>query len=248
MKVGSRIFAPRLFTTLVTLVLLAVLVSLGRWQLQRAGEKRALYDAFDKGADATLTLGSGTPPLPRYQHVEAQGHYDESRQVLIDNMTNTQGGAGYFVITPFELAGGGWLLVNRGWVPVGASRKVLPDVGVAGGARTIRGRADHLPSPGIQMGQRAELRPPFPAVANFPTHAEIAQLLGETAWSPAADVVLLDVDQPDGYVRQWQAPGLPPLRHIAYAVQWFGLALALAVIYFVTNCRRPTSEEGKTSV
>jgi cytochrome oxidase assembly protein ShyY1 len=27
------------------------------------------------------------------------------------------------------------------------------------------------------------------------------------------------------------------MRHIAYAVQWFGLAAALAVIYLVTNLR-----------
>jgi cytochrome oxidase assembly protein ShyY1 len=28
------------------------------------------------------------------------------------------------------------------------------------------------------------------------------------------------------------------MRHIAYAVQWFGLAAALGVIYVVTNLRR----------
>ena len=75
-------------------------------------------------------------------------------------------------------------------------------------------------------------------VANFPTHAEIAQLLRETSWSPAAELVLLDAGEPDGYLRQWQAPGFPPMRHVAYAVQWFGLALTLAVIYVVTNLRR----------
>jgi cytochrome oxidase assembly protein ShyY1 len=37
------------------------------------------------------------------------------------------------------------------------------------------------------------------------------------------------------------------MRHIAYAVQWFGLAAALAVIYVVTNLRRaadPTTHSG----
>jgi surfeit locus 1 family protein len=50
--------------------------------------------------------------------------------------------------------------------------------------------------------------------------------------------VLLDANEPEGYVAQWQAPGFPPLRHVAYAVQWFGLALALVVIYLATNLRR----------
>ena len=238
MKLGSRIFAPRLFTTTLTLVMLVVLVSLGRWQLRRADQKRALYDAFDKGTDATLAVDQRTVALPRYQHVEVHGTYDASRQILIDNMTNMNGRAGYFVITPFLMAGGGWLLVNRGWVPVGASRAELPAVDVPGAVRSIRGRADHLPTPGIQLGTRAVLAPPFPIVANFPSHREIEGLLPEAAWVRATDLILLDADQPDGYVRQWQPPGFPPLRNVAYAVQWFGLAFALAVIYLVTNLRR----------
>ena len=242
MKLGSRIFTPRPLTTLLTVALLVMLVSLGRWQLRRADEKRALYDAFDRGADATVVIDSATRPLPRYRHIEARGSYDGSRQVLIDNMTDADGRAGYFVMTPFALSGGGWLLVNRGWVPVGPSRALLPAIGVSGDVRIVRGRADHLPTPGIHLGTAAPLSPPFPVVANFPSHAEIATLVHEPSWVPATDVILLDAGQPDGYVRQWQAPGLPPMRHVAYAVQWFGLAIALCVIYAVTNLRRPKSQ------
>jgi surfeit locus 1 family protein len=238
MKIGSRIFAPRPLTTVITVVVLMGLIYLGRWQLQRAAEKQVLFDQFSRGADATRVIDGATPPVPRYQHVEARGHYDGSRQILIDNMTNADGRAGYFVITPFLLSDGAWLLVNRGWVPLGTSRAVLPDVGVPADERVLRGRADHLPVAGIHMGQPAPLTGPFPAVANFPSGRDIARLLHEPRWSRAAEAVLLDADQPDGYVRQWQAPGFPPVRHIAYAVQWFGLALALIIIYLVTNIRR----------
>ena len=75
-------------------------------------------------------------------------------------------------------------------------------------------------------------------VAAFPTRADIARLLGESSWTPATDLVLLDAGEPDGYVRNWTAPGFPPMRHIAYAVQWFALALTLFIIYMVTNLRR----------
>jgi surfeit locus 1 family protein len=236
-KIGSRIFAPHPWMTLLTIALLALLISLGRWQLRRADEKRALYDSFAAGSDATHPVQAATPPLPRYQHIEAAGHYDAGRQVLIDNMVES-GQAGYFVITPFELQGGGWILVNRGWVPVGASRAVRPAVSVDAEERTIHGRADNLPSPGIQLGTRAVLTPPYPVVASFPTHDELAALLKEPHWARAADCILLDPGEPDGYVRHWSAPGFPPLRHVGYAVQWFGLAAALFVIYVVTNSRR----------
>jgi surfeit locus 1 family protein len=225
--------------TLATIAAIAGLISLGRWQLHRADEKRALYDAFAAGTDSIRVLASGTPALPRYQHVRASGHYDPTRQVLIDNMSNAEDRAGYYVITPFELAGGGWLLVNRGWVPLGASRADRPTVEVPAGVREIRGRTDHLPRAGIRMGDRTPLAAPYPVVANFPTREELANLLHESAWSRAAEVILLDPGEPGGYLREWRPPGFPPMRHIAYAVQWFGLALALAVIYVVTNLRPP---------
>jgi surfeit locus 1 family protein len=241
-RIGARIFDPRLFTTFLTIVLIAALLALGRWQLQRADAKRALDDMFAAGAGATRTVDRETPPLPRYLHIEASGAYDSARQVLIDNMSSGQGRAGYYVITPFALRGGGWILVNRGWVPLGPRRRDKPQVAVPQGPRELHGRTDDLPRAGLQLGPRSALAPPYPVVASFPTHDEIAGLLHERAWSRAADLVLLDPGEPDGYLRQWQAPGFPPMRHLAYAVQWFGLALTLAVIYVVTNVRRAPAD------
>jgi surfeit locus 1 family protein len=247
-KVGSRLFSPTVFTTLLTLILIAFLISLGRWQLRRAEEKCVLFDSFAAGTDATLPIDLATPHLRRYQHIEATGHYDQGRQILIDNMFDGEH-VGYFVITPFALAGGGWVLVNRGWVPLGKSRAERPAIPVAANPRTLRGRADNMPSPGIRMGTPMPLAPPYPAVASFPKRADIARLLGESSWTNAADLVLLDAGEPDGYVRHWSAPGFPPMRHIAYAVQWFALALTLFVIYIVTNLRRVSGEgrEPKTT-
>jgi surfeit locus 1 family protein len=234
----NRSFAPRPFTTLLAVVLIAMLIALGRWQLRRAEEKRQLFDSFASGTDITTTIDLRSAKVPRYGHVEADGHFDGGRQILIDNMFDGER-VGYFVITPFALQSGGWLLVNRGWVPLGASRAERPAIAVADDARHIRGRADNLPSAGIRMGVPAALAPPYPVIANFPTHAELAQLLQKpAAWTKAADLVLLDADQPDGYVRNWAPPGFAPMRHTAYAVQWFALALALFVIYLVTNFRR----------
>ena len=179
-RIGSRIFEPRLFTTLLTIVLIALLISLGRWQLRRADEKRVLFESFAAGTDATQTIDLRTPPVRRYQHVGASGHYDPTRQILIDNMVHAER-AGYFVITPFALAGGGWVLVNRGWVPLGASRAERPAIPVSSDVRQVRGRADHMPSPGIQMGTKAVLAPPYPVVAAFPSRDEIARLLGESS-------------------------------------------------------------------
>ncbi len=236
-KIGSRIFVPHLGFALLTLVVLVLLVSLGRWQLRRAGEKQALIDAFAAGGGAATELTPGLAALPRYQRVSAHGRYDAGAQILIDNIVNGDGRVGYFVITPFALQDGGWILVNRGWVPAAASRAVKPEVAVGTGERVVRGRTDRLPSPGIRMGTPAPALPPFPVVATFPQTPEIRALLPGRPLVAAAEQVLLDPGEPDGYVRNWTVSGFPPLRHLSYAVTWFALALTLIVIYVVTNLR-----------
>ena len=131
------------------------------------------------------------------------------------------------------------MLVNRGWVP--AWERAAPcarAIAVTGEERGDRGRTDSCRSAGMQLGTGWCWRRPIPWSPNFPAHAEIAAPVARSRWAAAADFVLLDPSEPDGYVRQWQPPGFPPVRHIAYAVQWFSLAAALAVIYFVTNVRR----------
>ena len=39
------------------------------------------------------------------------------------------------------------------------------------------------------------------------------------------------------YQRDWQYINMPPERHTSYAVTWFGLALALGIIYIAALLR-----------
>jgi surfeit locus 1 family protein len=235
--IGSRVFAPGLWPSLLTAALLVLLLSLGRWQLHRADEKRALYDAFAAGTGSAQRIDASSGPLERYRMVEATGHYDPTAQILIDNMIGADGRAGYYVITPFTMSDGASILVNRGWIPLGASRAELPAIDVPTSERHLRARVDQLPRPGIRMGQPQPLMPPFPIRAAFPSLSDIQASVSKRPWSRSAEVLLLDPHEPDGYRREWAAPGFPPMRHIAYAVQWFGLALALSVIYIVSNLK-----------
>lgn len=232
-RVGNRVFAPGLVPTLVMLPLLALLLSLGSWQLRRAHEKAALFEAFARGSDATLPLPAGAAPVPRYAHVVARGAYLPDRQILIDNMTHAER-AGYRVLTPLARDDGSIVLVDRGWVPlVDGGRTRLPDVAVGAEPREIAGRVDDPPRAGIDVD--SSLGTGWPRVLGFPTIAQLEQVLGRPVYPR---IVLLDADRPDGYVRAWQPPGMPPERHVGYAVQWFGLALTLVIIYVVVNLKR----------
>jgi surfeit locus 1 family protein len=169
----------------------------------------------------------------RYRNLRLPGRYDPAHQFLLDNISY-QGRPGYQVLTPFETAGG-TVLVNRGWLPASGDRRVLPDIAVAGETREVTGRIEWLPRPGIPLAAAAPPPDaPWPRRLLFPTSAEAGAQLGVALRNYQ---LLLDPGDPDGYVRDWRPGGMGSDRHLAYAVQWFGLALTVIVIYLVLVLR-----------
>ena len=237
---GRRELRSPWWALLLALAGMVFFVALGRWQWHRAAEKRALVAAFAAGSDATEALGTrATAALPRYRDVAVRGRYDAAHQFLLDN--SSRGPApGYEVLTPFELEDGRWLLVNRGWLPlVDGARARLPAVAFEpGGPRELHGRLDDLPVSGIAAGRQPPASTgPWPRLTSFPRSAELAAALGH-ALEPRQ--LLLAADQGDGYRREWQGAGsgFGPERHVAYAVQWWGLALLALVLYVLMNLRK----------
>ena len=73
---------------------------------------------------------------------------------------------------------------------------------------------------GISASGRAapEARAPWPKVTSYPSLAELGVALGEPLGSR---ILLLDPGEPQGFVCDWHPPGLAPLRHFSYAIQWW---------------------------
>lgn len=247
MRIANRRFKPTLAGTLTTCLLLPILIGLGFWQLSRAEEKRALLAEFQLGSATTQQLSSNSiERMPSLQQAIATGHYDASRQILLDNIPYTgtansglrNGQPGYHVLTPFKLADERIVLVNRGWLPLGSQRNQLPAINVNEQPRSIRGRVKELPRPGIRMGVAAQTNN-WPRVLNFPTLTDLRAAYGDKL---LPKILLLDPSEPDGFARDWSARysfgEFGPDRHLAYAVQWFALAVTLCVIYGIVNFKR----------
>jgi surfeit locus 1 family protein len=229
----------RTYVAIAGLTLLGVLfASLGAWQLRRAETSRATRAQFDgAAAEAVLaTLPRELDSAARFRRVEIRGEYVGRPQFLLDNMLH-DGVAGYHVLTALRLAGGReHVLVNRGWVPAGGDRRVLPDVAVGGNARAVLGRLERLPRPGMRLGPSAAGDGPGDdvVVLQYPTAAELGQRLRQPVYDYE---LLLDAAAPDGYVREWQAPGVAPERNIAYAGQWLALAIGAVAAALVMAYR-----------
>lgn len=223
--------------TLLALVLCALCVRLGWWQWHRWTASDAAWRRFARGADAVQPLGArALTDVPLFQRVSVSGRLDGQHQFLLDNLSY-RGRPGYEVLTPLTLSSGGVLLVDRGWVPFTGARARLPDVQLTEEASvTLSGRAADLPSAGLSSG-RAAPNPaaPWPKVTSFPRMEELARALGV----PLTErILLLDPGAPQGYVRDWQPPGMAPLRHLAYAIQWWCFAALVVIVWVLVRVRR----------
>ena len=218
---------------LLMLLGLAVFGSLGTWQLQRSAERRAELEAFEAANLTAPAPGLAAVSLQDgHTRVRLTGRYAADRQVLLDNMTH-EGQRGYHVLTPLH-TGTGVILVNRGFVPGGLDRSQLPDLAVGEAEREVTGLTVAYFRPGLRLEDPVEADS-WPRRMIYPGGERLRGLIDDRL--PDYQL-LLDRQEPDGYVRAWRPYGLSPERHLAYAVQWYGLAAAAAGIWLAVTFKR----------
>lgn len=244
MRIGGCEFRPpALFISLLTLLLLALLTGLGFWQLDRAAQKRALLEQYQgQEGEAPIQVRPDLMAADdlEYRPATVAGQYDAGHQFLLDNRTH-EGMAGYEVFTPMRIEGSGHgILVNRGWVPRGASRAELPALPTPSGTLRLEGMLKR-PTRTITLGEGEDRAPGWPKMLQRVRLDLQAEQLG---YPLLPLLLLLGPDQGHGFVREWEpVKGFGPEQNLGYAVQWFGLATALLVIYVVVNCRRIGKDE-----
>lgn len=225
----------------MALIFFILFISLGLWQLERAGYKRNLHQSFlDKqdipavGIEEILAIETQNGKI--WRRVEADGWFDENRQVLLDNQVlNNQ--AGYFVYTPFTPRGiDAAVLVNRGWVEIGTDRSVLPEFKKTNSMVVIKGLVKDPPQMGILLKQLSPEKLDKNTVRVQKLEIKPLQKLIGGELLPF--VIRLTPDSGHGYKRDWNPPASGEKVHTGYAFQWFAFATTLLVIYLVINIKR----------
>jgi surfeit locus 1 family protein len=215
------------------LALFTLFLSLGAWQISRANQKQDFLDLEAKRVNEKVELTAQTPndvTALRYKPASVVGHFDSQKQFLLDNQI-ASGKAGYFVFTPFKIQNiGKAILVNRGWIPLIEPRTNLPNVNFsAENEITLTGRINAFPSIGLKLEGANVPTNTNPAVVGLIDTQVLTQTLGYELFNFQLE---LDATAPAGFKREWAAAQImQPEQHLAYALQWFGLAFVLTIIF-----------------
>ena len=235
-------FRPKLIPTLATLAAIPLLVSFGHWQTNKANQKQALQDIYDARATQVAVQIPREPLNPeefRYRKVAVRGHFETGYQILLDNRVHNDQ-AGYHVITPFRIKNSElYVLVNRGWVPLGADRSVMPETPTPKEMMEITGVAVLPPS------KIYELKPQEVGIGwqTVWQNMDIKRYREAVPFRMQPVIVQLDNDSPAGFARAWTRPDNRIQTHRGYAFQWYGMAVMLLMFYLVTNLKKIPSAE-----
>jgi surfeit locus 1 family protein len=218
-----------------------VLVGLGTWQLERRAWKAELIAARQAGFDAPAVPLPAEIPDPtalEFHRVWVEGRFDHAHEMHLTSRFYRDK-AGYQVVTPLILADGSAVLVNRGFVPLANKDPATRAAGQVAGAVRVEGVVRLSAAPGA-------FTPANEPGSNLWFYPDVAQM-AVAAGLPRVRPVFVEAGP--GTASTANPGGLPiggqtvldlPNDHLQYAITWYSLALALAVIYGLF-CRRQLS-------
>ena len=215
------------------MVALAILLSLGTWQLYRLQWKEALVTeiaARQKAAPLALAdvermaaAGTDVDYLP----ATVSGTFDHAQEQYF--FATDEGKVGYHVYTPLRLADGRSVFVNRGFVPEEFKTPSSRAAGQVEGAVTITGLArarlaakpswvvpDNEPQKNLYFWKDLDA---MAADASIPPNRLVPFFLDAGATPHPGGL-------PKGGVTQLDLPN----NHLSYALTWYGLAGVLVVV------------------
>lgn len=233
MRIAGFSFSPGLVPTLAALAAVALTVSLGRWQDERAGEKagrQALLEARVAEAPLELTGAAGAAQALVFRRVRAAGRFVPEGQVFVDNRVHG-GRAGFHVMTPLELGHGrATVLVNRGWVARSAAYPAAPEVPVPPGEQVVEGLAVIPPQRFLELSGDA--------VTGNVWQNLVLERYAARSGREVLPVVILASRPGPGLAAVEERPDEGIAKHREYSLTWYSLAATAAALWIALNLRR----------
>ena len=244
-QVLPALIGPRWrWMTLAALVVCALVVGLGFWQLDRLAQRHA--ESARRAARLTAApvaldesgrpVGASPGALALFQPVVVRGRFDGSRELALTNEI-WDGRLGVHLLTPLLLPDGAHaVLVDRGWVPVDERQRIDWEQYRVDGPAEITGWVRPIEHAGASVPP-ASAAPPFDRLSDAPRLVpglDVKDVQGRID-RPLLPFVVVEFP-PAG--RQISADALPYRQvpqtdlgdgvHLIAAIQWFAIAGIIA--------------------
>lgn len=223
-----------ILTATLILLSLAILVTLGTWQVERLHWKQGLLaDIAERRAAEPVSLAeiersAAAGDDIEYRRVSLSGVFDHTRERHF--FATFEGQTGFYIYTPLTLADGRTILVNRGFVPYEMKEPQSRTAGEVAGEQTLTGYARTRLS-----GKPSMLVPDNDLAKNIFYWKDLDAMAASTGISSVLPF-FVDVDasvkNPGGWPRGGVTQFDLPNNHLQYAMTWYGLAVALLAVVF----------------
>ena len=228
-----------LIPTLICLPVFTFLLSLGNWQMERLTWKKSLIEVIEARLAAPLQNIPESGECKNlssddyvYQPVFLKGVFDHQAEQFWF-VHHEKFGPGYQVITPFVIGGERIVMVNRGYIPASQQAPVTRQDGQISGEVRLEGLM-------VWPGERNIFEPPNEPDNNLWFVKDINAMAKNAGYEDNSWLIapfFVDSLETPENVYPVQAPiggqtrvNLPN-RHLEYVVTWYGLALALVIVY-----------------
>ncbi|HAK97798.1 MAG TPA: hypothetical protein DCP14_00500 [Rhodobiaceae bacterium] len=228
-----------LIPTLICLPVFTFLLSLGNWQMERLTWKKSLIEVIEARLAAPLQNIPESGEWKNlssddyvYQPVFLKGVFDHQAEQFWF-VHHEKFGPGYQVITPFVIGGERIVMVNRGYIPASQQAPVTRQDGQISGEVRLEGLM-------VWPSERNIFEPPNEPDNNLWFVKDINAMAKNAGYEDNSWLIapfFVDSLETPENVYPVQAPiggqtrvNLPN-RHLEYVVTWYGLALALVIVY-----------------
>jgi len=229
-------FRPLLGFTLLFLLLFGLLLGLGFWQLERLQWKLGLIADINRNMHAApLSIDSALSAgvaASQYRRVALSGKFINADEAYVFT-TGPHGAAVYHVLTPLQLRDRRAFMIDRGLVPPALRDSSTRAAGLFEAERAVVGVLRTPDSPGLFT--------PAPDLAHKVWYARDVKGMATALHLRLSAPVIIEADatpNPGGWPLGGQTIVDLPNDHLQYAITWFLLAAALAIVYLAYHRAR----------
>ncbi len=226
--------------TLVAFLAIVIMLGLGFWQLDRKSEKDIRIANINKAAlSQPLQFQDIAKDITDFQDyvVHLQGQAIQ-QFFYIDNKLR-EGIPGFYVLMPYKTEAG-IVMINLGWLQATGVRANLPTFEL-GKFSKLQGII-YTPTNNKLITETNKAYGTFPVLLQQVDLSEIEKHLAKNVLPVVVRLVDVEANHNvavnGNFVRQWQAVTMSPEKHLGYAIQWFGLAIAALTIFLLTLAKR----------